>query len=157
MKNKQQLDITVNGTEHSMTIEPRLLLSDVIRDKLRLTGTKRACDSGRCGACTVLKDGEPIKSCSVMALQAQDWDIETIESLPRDGSHSLQKAFLKNNSFQCGFCTSGMLLRSKALLEENPNPSEEEIRDEIHGNICRCTGYMKIVDGIQEAAANRSD
>lgn len=158
---KQKLELTLNGTDREVLVEPRKLLSDVIRDEFGLTGTKRGCQTGKCGACTVLKDGEPVKSCSIMALQAQEWDVETIESFPSDGSHPLQEAFVENNSFQCGFCTPGLLMRSKALLAEHSAPNEDVIRDEIHGNICRCTGYDKIVDGIQQAAdridANGSD
>ena len=148
--------VTVNGTEHELVIEPRLLLSDVLRDELGLTGTKRGCDTGKCGACTVLLDGKPVKSCNLLALQTADSDVTTVEGLTEnDELTHLQQAFWDKLAFQCGFCTPGLLMNSAALLEANSEPTEEEIRTHIAGNICRCTGYDNIVDAISEAAERR--
>lgn len=147
------LIFNVNGTEHEVDVDPAKPLADVIRDDLGYTGTKQSCSTGVCGACTVRIDGEARKSCLHMAGQAADHEIETVESLSTDGElHPVQAAFIDEFSFQCGFCTPGFLMSTLSLLEENPDPSEEEIEDAIHGNICRCTGYRAIVDGVEEAA-----
>lgn len=154
----ERLRVTVNGTERELTIEGRRLLSDVIREDLGLTGTKRGCETGKCGACTVLLNGDPVKSCCFLALQAHGDEVRTIEDLRENGDLTdLQRSFWDNLSFQCGFCTPGLLMNAQALLEENPDPSDEEIRDHISGNICRCTGYVNIVEGIRDAASNESD
>lgn len=149
---REQLTLAVNGTEEQLLIDPRSLLSDVLRDELGYTGTKRGCDTAKCGACTVLLDGEPVKSCNILALQAEGQKVTTVEGLgDSDDLSPAQEAFWENYSFQCGFCTPGFLMTTTALIDELDDPSEEEIRDYLSGNICRCTGYMKIVDGVQEA------
>ena len=148
-----KVTVTVNGQERSAEVEPRLLLVHFLRDKLGLTGTHIGCDTTSCGACTVLLDGTPVKSCTMFAVQADGRELTTVEGLMSDGAlHPIQEAFKEEHGLQCGFCTPGMLLASKALLEETPDPSEEEIRWAISGNICRCTGYMNIVKAIQRAA-----
>jgi carbon-monoxide dehydrogenase small subunit len=151
---KQELTITVNGEEHRVEAEPRKLLCDVIREDLRLTGTHVGCEQGVCGSCTVLLDGTAVRSCLLFAVQLDGRSIETIESLGTDASnlHPIQNAFWEKHGLQCGFCTPGMVLTAKAFLEENPDPSEGEIRSAIAGNICRCTGYVFIVDAIRAAA-----
>jgi len=151
---KQPLTITVNGKAERVEAVPRKLLCDVIREDLRLTGTHVGCEQGVCGSCTVLLDGTPVRSCLMFAVQADGASIETIESLATDASnlHPIQNAFWEKHGLQCGFCTPGMVLTAKAFLEENPDPSEEEIRHAIAGNICRCTGYVFIVEAIQAAA-----
>ena len=150
------LEVTtrVNGTEHSRTVEARLLLSDFIRHELGLTGTHVGCEHGVCGACTVLLDGEPVRSCLLFAVQVEGARIETIESLPSEPTelHPVQQAFWEKHGLQCGFCTPGMVLTAKALLEHNPAPTEQEIRLALEGNICRCTGYVFIVEAVQHAA-----
>jgi aerobic carbon-monoxide dehydrogenase small subunit len=151
----QEITVTVNGAEHSLAVEPRLLLVHFLREKLRLTGTHVGCDTTNCGACTVLVDGVPVKSCTYLAVQANGKAVTSVEGLA-DGAqlHPIQEGFKEEHGLQCGFCTPGMMLVSAALLEENPNPSEEEIRWAISGNICRCTGYQNIVKAVQWAAAN---
>ncbi|MBI5653830.1 MAG: (2Fe-2S)-binding protein [Chloroflexi bacterium] len=149
-----QLQITVNGVAYQHEVEPRLLLAQYLRDVLGLTGTNIGCDTSQCGACTVLLDGVAVKSCTVLALQANGSQVTTIEALKTNGNyHPLQQAFWDNHGLQCGFCTSGMILTAVDLLKRNPNPTEEEIRRGIEGNICRCTGYQNIVKAIQAAAA----
>jgi aerobic carbon-monoxide dehydrogenase small subunit len=149
----QQITVTVNGEEHSAEVEPRLLLVHFLREKLSLTGTHVGCDTTNCGACTVLVDGVPIKSCTHFAVQVDGRDVTTVEGLAQGGQlHPIQEAFKEEHGLQCGFCTPGMLLVSSVLLEENPDPSEEEIRWAISGNICRCTGYQNIVKSVQWAA-----
>lgn len=151
------LDLRINGSAHRLTVEPRQLLSDILRNEVGLTGTKRGCDTAKCGACTVLLDGEPIKSCSLLALQADGCEVETVEGLREDGELSdLQQEFLKEFGFQCGYCTPGMLIMAHKLLKENPSPTESEIRSAISGNICRCTGYVNIVRAIKSAANDRT-
>lgn len=147
---KQLLRITVNTQYYELYIKPKALLVEVLRDHLDLTGTKRGCDSASCGLCTVILNGMAVKSCSILALQADGAQILTIEGLA-DGSrlHPIQKAFLDHGAFQCGFCTPGMLISSKAFLDENQNPTIEEIREAIHGNLCRCTGYNSILRAIR--------
>jgi aerobic carbon-monoxide dehydrogenase small subunit len=143
----------VNGAERSGDVEPRVLLVDFLRSNLRLTGTHIGCDTTSCGACTVLIDGEPVKSCTVLAVQAEGRNITTVEGLAQGGALSpIQDGFHQEHGLQCGFCTPGMMLVGTALLERNPNPTEDEIRWAISGNICRCTGYMNIVKAIQHAA-----
>jgi len=150
---KRLLKLRVNGEDYEVYVEPWHVLRDVLRHELGLTGTKQGCDTGYCGACTVLIDGKAVKSCVVMARQVQGRDIVTVEGLGRDGElDPLQQAFIDKFAIQCGFCTSGMLLSAKALLMENPHPSEDEIKEAITGNLCRCTGYKKIVEAIQAAA-----
>ena len=150
--------IIVNGTPRTVEVEPRLLLVHFLREKLSLTGTHIGCDTTSCGACTVLVDGVPIKSCTQFAVQADGRSITTVEGLMQNGAlHPLQEGFKEEHGLQCGFCTPGMLLVTSALLEENPDPSEEEIRWAISGNICRCTGYQNIVAAVQWAARKRQD
>jgi carbon-monoxide dehydrogenase small subunit len=147
------VEIVVNGEPRTSDVEPRLLLVHFLRDTLGLTGTHVGCDTTGCGACTVLLDGTPIKSCTFLAVQADGHDVTTVEGLAQDGAlHPVQEGFKAEHGLQCGFCTPGMMLVSAALLEENPDPSEEEIRWAISGNICRCTGYQNIVKSVQWAA-----
>jgi aerobic carbon-monoxide dehydrogenase small subunit len=149
-----EITVTINGTERTADVEPRLLLAHFIRDVAALTGTHIGCDTTSCGACTVLLDGTPIKSCAMFAVQADGREVTTVEGLMSDGQlHPIQAAFKEEHGLQCGFCTPGMMLVGKALLDRNPRPTEEEIRWEISGNICRCTGYMNIVKAIQTAGA----
>ena len=151
---KKQITISVNGEKQTLEVEPRELLVHVIREKLRLTGTHIGCDTSSCGACTVLLNGKSIKSCTVLAIQANGKEISTVEGLATaEGLHPLQEGFKENHGLHCGFCTPGMLMRAVELLEHNPNPSEEEIRWGIAGNLCRCTGYNNIVKAIQYAGA----
>lgn len=147
--------LIVNGEPHELAIEPNQLLIEVLRDQLGLTGTKHSCGAGNCGACTVLMDGTPVLACMTLAVAARDKDITTIEGLAQgEVLHPIQKAFVDHGAIQCGYCTPGMILSAKALLEKHPQPSEDEIREGIAGNICRCTGYAKIVDAIQVAASD---
>ena len=149
-----EITVTINGTERTADVEPRLLLVHLIRDVAALTGTHVGCDTTSCGACTVLLDGTPIKSCTMFAVQADGREVTTVEGLMSDGQlHPIQAAFKEEHGLQCGFCTPGMMLVAKALLDRNPRPTEDEIRWEISGNICRCTGYMNIVKAIQTAGA----
>jgi carbon-monoxide dehydrogenase small subunit len=145
--------VTVNGTQYERTVEPRLLLSDFLRHELGLTGTHVGCEHGVCGACTVLFDGEPVRSCLMFAVQANGHEILTVEGLgTMDNLHPLQEAFREAHAVQCGFCTPGILMGLVPFLEGNPNPTEEDIREAISGNLCRCTGYQHIVDAVQLAA-----
>jgi carbon-monoxide dehydrogenase small subunit len=144
---------TVNGRPVELEIEPREMLLDVIRDRLGLTGAKRSCDLQVCGACTLLLDGEPVSACCTLAYEANGRSIETIEGLAPGGQlHPIQAAFIENAALQCGFCTSGMILATKALLAENPSPSQEEIKHYLAGKLCRCTGYWNIVAAVEDAA-----
>jgi carbon-monoxide dehydrogenase small subunit len=153
MATNVSVSITVNGVEHTADVEARMLLVHFLRDELALTGTHIGCDTTHCGACTVLLDGVPIKSCTMFAVQANGQAITTVEGLARNGDlHPLQVGFKEEHGLQCGFCTPGMLLTASALLESNPSPSEPEIRRAISGNLCRCTGYQNIVKAIQYAA-----
>ena len=146
--------ITVNGEPREAAVESRLLLVHWLRDVLRLTGTHIGCDTTHCGACTVLLDGEPVKSCTVLAVQADGGAVTTVEGLEQDGTlHPLQEGFQQEHGLQCGFCTPGMLMTGRALLERNADPSEADIRQAISGNLCRCTGYVNIVKSIEHAAA----
>jgi aerobic carbon-monoxide dehydrogenase small subunit len=145
--------VTINGTEHQAEVESRLLLVHLIRDTLRLTGTHIGCDTTHCGACTVVLDGEPVKSCTVLAVQADRRAVMTVEGLEQDSKlHPLQEAFQQEHGLQCGFCTPGMLMTSYALLQRNPEPKDGEIRQAISGNLCRCTGYVNIVRSVKRAA-----
>lgn len=152
------ITVTVNSKERSADVEPRLLLVDFIRTTLALTGTHIGCDSTSCGVCVVLLDGTPIKSCTMFAVQANGRSITTVEGLKANGQlSSMQQAFHQEHGLQCGFCTPAMMIVGTALLEENPNPTEDEIRWAISGNLCRCTGYINIVKSIQAAAAMNSE
>jgi carbon-monoxide dehydrogenase small subunit len=145
--------ITVNGKQHQDEVEPRTLLVYYLRDVLGLTGTHVGCDTTNCGACTVLLDGQAVKSCTVLAVQADGHDVQTIEGLAQNGKlHPLQEAFWNEHGLQCGFCTPGMIMASVGFLQRNPNPSEDEIRTGLEGNLCRCTGYHNIVKAVQAAA-----
>ncbi len=149
--------LVVNGVRREIEVEPRAMLVDVIRDRLGLTGTKIGCDTSQCGACTVHLDGRSVKSCTVLAVQADGHSIRTIESLAADGSlHPMQEAFWAKHGLQCGFCTPGMIMSALELLEQIPDPSDEEIRHGLEGNLCRCTGYENIVRAVREAASHAS-
>lgn len=150
-----QITVKVNGTDHTVDVEPRLLLVHLIRENLNLTGTHIGCDTSNCGACTILLDGKSVKSCTILAVQANGKSITTIEGVAAaDGHlHPLQEGFKENHGLQCGFCTPGIIMRSIELLENNPNPTEDEIRWGISGNLCRCTGYNNIVKSIEYASA----
>jgi aerobic carbon-monoxide dehydrogenase small subunit len=153
-----EITVTVNGVERTADVEPRMLLVHVIREELGLTGTHIGCDTTSCGACTVLLDGTPVKSCTVFGVQADGRAVTTVEGLMQDGGlDPVQAAFKEHHGLQCGFCTPGMMLTAAALLERNPDPSEDDVRWAISGNICRCTGYMNIVTAIQAAAKAKAD
>jgi carbon-monoxide dehydrogenase small subunit len=150
--------VVVNGEKHEAEVEPRLLLVHLLRENFRLTGTHIGCDTTHCGACTVLLDGRPVKSCTVFGVQANGREIMTVEGLEQDGKlHPLQEGFVEKHGLQCGYCTPGMLMTSYAFLRERPRPAEDEIRRAISGNLCRCTGYVNIVKAIQYAAAKLSN
>jgi len=154
---QKKIKLNVNGRGVAVMVKPTETLVDVLRDKLDLTGTKKACGLGDCGACTVLMDGKAVNSCLILAMDAQGHEITTIEGLDKkDGTlHPLQEAFLENGAVQCGFCTPGMVLSAKALLDENPSPTEEEVRRALAGNLCRCTGYAKIVQAVLETSKKK--
>jgi carbon-monoxide dehydrogenase small subunit len=148
-----RVSITVNGTQHTEEVEPRLLLVHFLRDSLGLTGTHVGCDTSNCGACTVHMDGEAVKSCTVLAVQADGAEVTTIEGMGRDGAlHPLQEAFWEKHGLQCGYCTPGMIMAAADLLSRNPDPSEHEVREALSGNLCRCTGYHNIVKAALSAA-----
>ena len=150
---KQLMRFTINGEIYEDEIDVRRTLLEVLRENFGLTGTKRACNEGECGVCTVLLDDKPVASCLLLAVEAQDKAIETVEGVADDDElHPLQQSFLDHGAFQCGFCTPGMLMVAKGFLEENPSPNEEEVRHAIAGNLCRCTGYNKYVEAILDAA-----
>lgn len=151
----KKIILKVNGTEHAVEVEPRLLLIHLIRENLSLTGTHIGCDTSSCGACTILLDGKSVKSCTILAVQANGKSIQTIEGLAPEGGplHPLQDGFKENHGLHCGFCTPGMIMRCVELLEHNPNPTEDDIRWGISGNLCRCTGYNNIVKSVQWASA----
>lgn len=157
MMAEKKIKLKVNGRNFSILAKPTDTLVDVLRDKLELTGTKKSCGLGDCGACTVLMDGKAINSCLILAADAQGREITTIEGLENDDGklHPLQEAFIQNGAVQCGFCTPGMIMSAKALLDEIPNPTEEEVRQAISGNLCRCTGYAKIVQAVLEVSRKR--
>jgi carbon-monoxide dehydrogenase small subunit len=149
--------LNVNGVEHDLEVEPRLLLVHAIRDRLDLTGTHVGCDTTNCGACTVHMDGRAVKSCTVLAVQADGAEITTIEGLgSEDQLHPVQEAFWNDHGLQCGFCTPGMIMSAAALLQENPNPTEQEVRHALDGNLCRCTGYHNIVRAVLDAAKSKA-
>jgi len=148
---KKVVKLTVNGQPYELYIKPKTLLIEVLRDHLQLTGAKRGCETGSCGACTVILDGMAVKSCSILAIQADGGEVTTVEGLAKGNElHPLQKAFLDHGAVQCGFCTSGMLMSSKALLDENPNLDKQQIKEGIDGHICRCTGYNSIVRALTD-------
>lgn len=153
---KRELRLTVNNEPFEVFIEPRKTLAELLRDELGLTGTKEGCSEGMCGACTVLIDGKAVKSCLVLALQAQGKNVTTIEGLAQeDRLHPLQESFIDHGAIQCGFCTPGMILSAKAFLDECQNPTEEEVKFAIAGNLCRCTGYVKIFEAIMDVASQK--
>jgi carbon-monoxide dehydrogenase small subunit len=154
MRQEVAVKVTVNGEVRERRVESRMLLVDFLRDELGLTGTHIGCDTGHCGACTVMLNGVPVKSCLLLAAQANNSNVETIEGLTTNGKlHPVQEAFLEENALQCGFCTPGMILSILFLLQRNPNPSDLEIRKGIEGNLCRCTGYLNILKAVKTAAA----
>jgi aerobic carbon-monoxide dehydrogenase small subunit len=147
------IEVTVNGQKHQATVEPRTLLVYFLREHLGLTGTHVGCDTSQCGACTIQLNGRAVKSCTILAVQANRAEITTIEGLARDGAlHPVQEGFREKHGLQCGYCTPGMIMTGVSLLEENPNPTEAEIRHALEGNLCRCTGYVNIVESIRWAA-----
>jgi len=151
---RHDIEVTVNGTAHRATVDSRLLLVHLLRESLGLTGTHIGCDTTHCGACTVLVDGVPVKSCTVLAVQADGRTVKTVEGLEENGElHPIQNGFWQEHGLQCGFCTPGMMIAGYALLADHPDPSEQEIRHAISGNLCRCTGYVNIVKAVQHAAA----
>jgi aerobic carbon-monoxide dehydrogenase small subunit len=153
MAEMKHIATTVNGVRRESDVEPRLLLVHFLRENLGLTGTHTGCDSSNCGACTVLMDGRAVKSCAVLAVQADGKRVLTVEGLAQGGKlHPVQEGFLRKHGLQCGFCTPGMLMTAYSLLERNPNPTEDEIRKGISGNLCRCTGYVRIIESVQHAA-----
>ena len=150
---RRDIRLAVNGEEYDLVVAPNQTLLKVLRDDLGLTGAKEGCGEGACGACTVLLDGQPVRSCLTLAVEVQGRVITTIEGLATDGAlHPVQQAFVEHGAIQCGFCSPGMILVAKALLDENPRPTEEEAREAISGNVCRCTGYAKIVEAVLAAA-----
>jgi carbon-monoxide dehydrogenase small subunit len=150
---RQAIHVTVNGASHAFEVEPRLLLVHFLRDVLNLTGTHIGCDTGQCGACTVLLDGRAVKSCMVLAVQADGAQITTVEGLAQNGEyHPIQQSFWEQHGLQCGFCTPGVMLAAVCLLQDNPDPSDEQIREQLEGNLCRCTGYQNIVAAVRSAA-----
>ena len=154
---KRPLQITVNGVARTILVQPYYSLLDTLRDELHLTGTKKGCDEGDCGACTVLLDGQPVTSCLVLAHSAHDADVTTIEGLASGGElHPVQKAFVEHGGLQCGYCTPGLIMATVGLLNSNPDPGEEEVKYALGGNLCRCTGYSKVVEAAMAAAAAMS-
>ena len=150
---KHKIQVTINGRLYEEEVEPRILLAHFLRETIGLTGTHVGCVIGECGACSVLLDGKVVKSCLHFAVQADGREITTVEGLAKDGElNPVQEAFVKNYAFQCGYCTPGMVMTSYALLQKNPNPSEDEIRKALAGNLCMCTGYVQIVDAVKDAA-----
>jgi carbon-monoxide dehydrogenase small subunit len=151
---QHQIKVKINGTDQKAEVESRLLLVHLLRETLSMTGTHIGCDTTHCGACTVLLDGVPVKSCTVLAVQADGREVKTVEGLEQDGKlHAIQNGFHQEHGLQCGFCTPGMMITSSALLDRNPDPSEAQIRQAISGNLCRCTGYVNIIKSVQHAAA----
>ena len=149
----RSFELVVNGERHSLDVEPRTLLVQALRDELGLTGTHVGCDTSQCGACTVLVDGRAVKSCTMLAVQAEETEVTTIEGLARDGElHPIQRAFVEQHGLQCGYCTPGMILTAHDLLSRDPHPDDATIRRALRGNLCRCTGYQSIVDSIRAAA-----
>jgi carbon-monoxide dehydrogenase small subunit len=154
---KQAISINVNGVDHSHEVEPRLLLVHYLRDVLALTGTHVGCETSLCGACTVLLDGQAVKSCTMFAVQADGSNVTTIEGLAANGNlHPVQEGFWEKHGLQCGYCTPGMIIAASQLIDRNPNPSKDEIRHGLEGNLCRCTGYQHIVEAVEYAAAKKA-
>ena len=150
---KHDISLTVNGQHYDVSVEPRKTLLALLRDQLHLTGTKEGCSTGDCGACTVIMDGDTYTSCLVLGVEADGREITTVEGISEDGKlHPVQEAYVKKGGLQCGFCTAGLIVASVALLDENPNPSDEEIQVGLAGNLCRCTGYTKITEAVQDAS-----
>lgn len=153
---RHTIEVTINGAVERVEVPSNMTLLQMLRERLALTGTKNGCEAGECGACTVLLDGEPVNSCMMLAVEADGHEVRTVEGLSVDGKPSpLQQAFVEHNAVQCGFCTPGMLISAHALLERDPHPTEEAIKEAILGNLCRCTGYVRIIDAIQDAAARQ--
>ena len=158
MSGSVHVHLKVNGTDHELKVEPRLLLVHALRDQLGLTGTHVGCDTSNCGACTVHLDGQSVKSCTVLAVQADGVEVTTIEGMgTEDDLHPLQEAFWNNHGLQCGYCTPGMIMASAALLAENPKPTEDEIRHSLEGNLCRCTGYHNIIKAVLDASGQQTE
>jgi aerobic carbon-monoxide dehydrogenase small subunit len=152
---KRLINIIVNKKKYELAIDANMTLADMLREELKLTGTKKGCGLGECGACTVILDGKTVSSCLVLAIEADNREVVTIEGIETEkGLHPIQQAFVDKGAIQCGFCTPGMVLSSKALLDENPHPDEQDIRKALSGNLCRCTGYQKIVEAVQSVAAH---
>lgn len=152
-----EITLNVNGDEYVLGVKSYHTLLQVLRNQLGITSPKPGCENGECGACTILMDGEPVNSCLVLAVEADGRDLETVEGLSKEGDlHPLQKAFIDHNAVQCGFCTPGMLMSAKGLLDHNPNPSEQEVREALAGNLCRCTGYVRIIDAVLDASRQKS-
>ncbi|PSQ62106.1 MAG: carbon monoxide dehydrogenase [Halobacteriales archaeon SW_8_66_22] len=149
---EQDITLTVNGTEHELSVEPRELLVHTLRDDMGYTGPNVGCETTMCGACTVQMDGDAVKACTVLAVQAEGAEITTIEGLSDDGDHPLQESFQEEHGLQCGYCTPGMIMTAADYLEDEPDPDREEIREALEGNICRCTGYQNIVNAVESAA-----
>ncbi len=157
MSKNVSVRLTVNGVEHNLEVEPRLLLVHALRDELGLTGTHVGCDTSNCGACTIHLDGKAVKSCTVLTVQADGAELTTIEGMgSEDQLHPLQEAFWNDHALQCGYCTPGMIMAAAGLLAENPNPTEQEVRHALEGNLCRCTGYHNIVKAVLDAAKGKS-
>lgn len=153
---RHTIEVTINGAVERVDVPSNMTLLQMLRERLALTGTKNGCEAGECGACTVLLDGEPVNSCMMLAVEADGHEVRTVEGLSVDGEPSpLQQAFVEHNAVQCGFCTPGMLISAHALLARDPHPTEEAIKEAIVGNLCRCTGYVRIIDAIQDAAARQ--
>lgn len=154
---KRVVQITVNGTERTVLVEPYYSLLDMLRDELRLTGTKKGCDEGDCGACTVLLNGQPVTSCLVLAHSAHDAEVTTVEGLASGGElHPVQRSFAENGGLQCGYCTPGLIMATVGLLNSNPDPTEEEVKFGLGGNLCRCTGYSKVIEAVMAAVGAHS-
>jgi len=155
---KQLITLSVNGESYEIAVDPRMTLLDVLRDNLGLTGTKSGCELGNCGSCTVLMNGMPVLSCLLLAVEAEGKEITTIEGLAKNGElHPLQQAFIDHGALQCGFCTPGMILSGKALLDDNPNPTEDEVKEALSGNLCRCTGYTDAVNAVLDVAQSTKE
>jgi carbon-monoxide dehydrogenase small subunit len=152
-----EITLNVNGDEYVLGVKSYHTLLQVLRNQLGITSPKPGCENGECGACTILMDGEPVNSCLVLAVEADGRELETVEGLSKEGDlHPLQKAFIDHNAVQCGFCTPGMLMSAKGLLDHNPNPSKQEVREALAGNLCRCTGYVRIIDAVLDASRQES-
>lgn len=148
-----EINLTINGESHNLAVKSQHTLLQVLREQLGFTGTKIGCENGECGACTVIMDGEPVNACLIFAVEADGHKIETVESLSKGGNiHPLQQAFIDHNAIQCGFCTPGMLMMAKGFLDKNPNPTKDDLREALAGNLCRCTGYLRIIDAIMDVA-----